>query len=130
MPAVFMLFLQSMDSRPFRDILEQAFQEEADAHNLSYPDRGAASWADVGAAYLGFALCGLPATHLRKLQYDARTHYGPVILDCKWYDHLTQVCLDGLQSLPTLLPGPDDTLVECHVDKELFLEMLDFCREG
>ena len=53
-----------------------------------------------------------------------------LILDCKWYDALKAECLNGKDEADALLPGPDGTLCECRVSSDLFLEMLDFCREG
>ncbi len=129
-PCEIILFLQSMQQEEFSHILEKAFREVAAEHGRYYADGAARSWAEVGASYLGFALCGLPSTELRKVQYLTREQYGPVILNCKWYDSLKAICLDRKESLQTLLPGPDGTLCRCSVTEDLFLEMLDFCREG
>lgn len=119
-----------MDKIRFSSVLEHAFSKAASAHGLSYREGAARSWGLVGASYLGFALCGLSSTQLRSVQYQARQQAGPVILDCKWYDELAYECLDGKESATALLPGPDGTLCTCTVKRELFLEMLDFCREG
>ena len=119
-----------MEPKEFSPLLEHAFLTEADAHHLRYPEGGAAAWARVGASYLAFALCGLKPAQLRSVQSYARDTFGPVILDCKWYDRLKQICLDGKETVQALLPGPDGTLCECQVTESLFLEMLDFCREG
>ena len=129
-PYEIILFLQSMQQEEFSHILENAFREVAAKHNQYYADGAARSWAQVGASYLGFALCGLPSTELRGVQYLTKEQYGPVILNCKWYDALKATCLDGKESLQTLLPGPDGTLCRCYVTEDLLLEMLDFCREG
>lgn len=125
-----MLFLHFVKPTEFRVILEHALDAQARAHGLSYPQGGAASWGLAGAAYLAFALCGLPSARLRSIQYQARDEYGPVILDCKWYDALKQECLNGGETIDTLLPAPDGTMQKCRVTASLFLEMLDFCREG
>ena len=125
-----MLFLQSMQQEKFSLILEKAFREVAEEHGQYYAEDAARSWAEVGTAYLGYALCGLPSTELRKLQYITKEQYGPVILNCKWYDSLKKICLEGNNTIETLLPGPDDSLSRCCVSEDLFLEMLDFCREG
>lgn len=119
-----------MDSVEFARILGQAFNDTASEHGQHYPAGGADAWGQAGAAYLAFALCGLPTACLRKLQYDARDKYGPVILDCKWYDGLVSKCLDGADSVKAYLPAPDRQLCLCEISRELFLEMLDFCREG
>lgn len=125
-----MLFLQSMQQEEFSLILEKAFREAAAEHGQNYAEGAARSWAEVGAAYLGFTLCGLPSTELRRVQYITKEQYGPVILNCKWYDSLKEICLEGNNAIETLLPGPDGTLCQCSVTEDLFLEMLDFCREG
>ena len=119
-----------MDKIMFSSVLERALSAAASAHGQSYVPGGAAAWGNVGASYLGFALCGLSSTQLRSVQYSAREQAGPVILDCKWYDDLAEECLGGKEKADVLLPGPDGTLCTCAVTKELFLEMLDFCREG
>ena len=119
-----------MDKIRFSSVLERAFSAAASAHGLSYKEGAAGAWGVVGASYLGFALCGLSSTELRSVQYQAREEAGPVILDCKWYDGLVKECLGGKESADALLPGPDGTLCTCTVTKEIFLEMLDFCREG
>ena len=126
----FVLLLQTMDSIRFSSVLEQAFSDVASAHGRAYPDGAAAAWAGVGASYLGFALCGLSSSQLRNVQYSARQQFGDVILDCKWYDTLKAACLNGDDYADALLPGPDGSLCRCRVSADLFLEMLDFCREG
>lgn len=114
----------------FSLILEKAFREVAAENGGYYADGAARSWAQVGTYYLGFALCGLPSAELRRVQYLTKEQYGPIILSCKWYDRLKAVCLKGNENVQTLLPGPDGTLYPCTVSEDLFLEMLDFCREG
>lgn len=119
-----------MEPKDFTTVLADAFRDAATSHDQSYPQGGDLAWGAVGAAYLGFALCGLPSTALRLLQYNARQDFGPVILDCKWYDGLEARCLEGKKSVQAFLPGPDNTLCSCNVTRDIFLEMLDFCREG
>lgn len=128
--APFILFLHSMKQELFSSILEKAFGVAASEHGWHYPEGGARAWGITGASYLGFAVCGLPLSELRRIQYLTREQYGAVILDCKWYDMLKAMCLDGRESVETLLPGPDGNPCQCQVTGELFLEMLDFCREG
>lgn len=119
-----------MESKPFWQVLEQALNSSALQHGQAYPPGGAHAWGLTGASYLGFALCGLPSSRLRGIQYSARNEFGPVILDCKWYDSLCDECLGGNDSVCALIPGPDGNLCTCTVTRKLFLEMLDFCREG
>lgn len=128
--ASFILFLHYMDHKDFSSVLQQAFSRAASEHGLQYPEGGAAAWALVGASYLGFALCNLSSAQLRTVQYSAREQFGPVILDCKWYDSLKAECLDGQDEADAQLPGPDGSVCPCRVSADLFLEMLDFCREG
>ena len=119
-----------MEQESFSQVLSRALNFAANEHGQHYPDGGAEAWALTGATYLGFALCGLPSTQLRSIQYSTREQFGPVILDCKWYDGIKQECLDGEKQTDAMLPGPDDTLRRCTVSEQLFLEMLDFLREG
>lgn len=119
-----------MELKNFSSLLELAFDDVASSHGQHYREGGARAWGMTGASYLGFALCGFPVTELRSIQYRTRQEFGPVILDCKWYDALKSMCLDGHDAVDALLPGPDGTLCRCSVSDELFLEMLDFCREG
>jgi len=114
----------------FSDILANALQVEALAHGHSYPEGGAQAWGKVGAAYLGFALCHLTPPTLRSIQYNTRELFGPVILECKWYDSLKQQCLGGQQSIHALLPSGSGSLMESEITVDLLLEMFDFCREG
>ena len=126
----FILFLHSMYKVQFSSVLEHAFSTVASEHGQQYPEGGARAWGITGASYLGFALCGLPQEKLRSTQYSTRDQFGPIILDCKWYDTLKGLCLNGQKYVDTLLPGPDGTLCPCSVTEQLFLEMIDFCREG
>lgn len=119
-----------MEEKLFSIVLADAFQSAAAGHGQQYRDGGARSWGQVGASYLGFALCRLPSAELRSIQYQTRESFGPVILDCKWYDAIKAECLKGQKSTEAMLPGPDSTVCRCTVTEELFLEMLDFCREG
>lgn len=114
----------------FSNLLAHSLADIASANGHVYREGAAQAWADVGAAYLGHVLCGLPVTELRKVQYNTRETYGAVILDCRWYDRLKESCLNNGKSSQVLLPGPDNSLNECTLSDDLFLEMLDFCREG
>ena len=119
-----------MEQESFSYILEQAFEKAASDHGLPYQEGAAHAWAQTGASYLGFALCGLSQPELRQIQYQTRESFGPVILDCKWYDWLKDQCMGGRLELECLLPGAQGNLCQSTVTQELFLEMLDFCREG
>ena len=114
----------------FSVILGNAFRTVAAEHGLSYPEGGASAWGRTGAAYLAYSLCGMPASTLRSLQYESRDTAGPVLMDCKWYDRMTDLCLGGQESTVAAIPHPEYGIKETTVSKSLFLEMLDFCREG
>ena len=119
-----------MQKELFSSILAECLAQVALDNGHPYREGAAGAWAQVGAAYLGFALCSLPSTELRTLQYGTRSEFGPVILDCRWYDTLKKACLRDQKSIQAILPGHDNTLHECTVTEDLLLEMLDFCREG
>ena len=115
---------------PFAHILGMAFEEVAKTHGFKYPAHGAVAWGFTGAVYLGHILCGYPIEGLRRAQYEARTKYGPVILDCKWYDALKRVCLCDNGPTFVMLPAASGDFVKTELTEELFIEMLDFCRDG
>lgn len=114
----------------FSSILADALLRVASDNGLSYKEGGAAAWGRAGAAYLSFVLCGLSSARLRALQYSAREITGPILLDCKWYDRLTELCLNGIDGVEANLPAPNGGFSLQYISKPLFLEMLDFCREG
>lgn len=123
-------FCNLMTQQDFSQILSRLFSDVASQHGQEYPEGGADAWGLTGASYLGFALCGLSQAQLRNVQYRARDLFGPVILDCRWYDDLTAKCFTGSDSIDVLLPGSDGTACHATLSVSLFLEMLDFCREG
>lgn len=114
----------------FATILGEAFGRIAVENGFSYSRGGAYAWGVAGAAYLSFASAGLTSEQLRAAQYKARDEYGPVILECKWYDRLKDVIFKGKDSVDAMLSDKDGRMRLYHVTAELFLEMLDFCREG
>lgn len=130
MPKWFKLSIFVTVMTDFSVILADAFDTVASEHGLSYSPGGALAWGQTGAAYLSYILCSLKASSLRELQYAARETTGPVLLDCKWYDRLTELCLNGKESADVCLPLPQGGNSVNTISKELFLEMLDFCREG
>ena len=119
-----------MEQTGFSQILEHAFIQAARKHGMHYPQGGAHAWAEAGTAYLRLALCGLGQSEVRRLHRQARDLYGNVILDCRWYDELKDSCMDGKDSVQALLPDNEGTLCRQTITSGLFLEMLDFCREG
>ena len=119
-----------MKQELFSSVLARCLANVALNNGHKFEDGAAQAWGHVGAAFLGYVLCGLPVTELRAVQYRTRDQYGPVILDCRWYDLIKDTCLNYKECVQALLPGPDDSICKCDVNKEVFLEMLDFCREG
>lgn len=119
-----------MEQTGFSKILEQAFIRAAQKHRMHYPPGGAQAWAEAGTAYLSLVLCGLGQHEVRRLHCQARDLYGSVILDCRWYEELKDSCMGSRESTEALLPDKEGTLCRQTVTAGLFLEMLDFCREG
>ena len=123
-------FCNLMAQEDFSQILSRLFSDAAARHGQEYRKGGADAWGLTGASYLGFALCGLSQSQLRNVQYRTRDLFGPVILDCRWYDGLTADCFTGSDAIDVLLPGGDGQPSHATLSVSLFLEMLDFCREG
>ena len=119
-----------MKQKEFSQILEDAFIHAAQKHGMQYPRGGARAWAEAGTAYLRLVLCGLGQSEVRRLHSQAREQYGSVILDCRWYEELKASCMGGKETTEALLPDKEGTLCRQTVTAGLFLEMLDFCREG
>lgn len=119
-------FLQS----PFACLIAKGLTAVADKHNIMYGQESALAWGDVGTAYLGHVLCQYPIGSLRQIQHWTREQYGPIQLDCTWYNELVGECLGDTGSVQAILPGQEGVLTLCNVNKELFMEMLDFFREG
>ena len=118
------------EQEEFSTQLGRILDAAASEHGIHYPDGGALAWGRTGASYLGYVLCRFPVTELRAVQYQTRELYGAVILDCRWYDSLKAALFREEQTVTVLLPGPDGAPCPGTVTQELFLEMLDFCREG
>ena len=114
----------------FSIILAKALERVASEYGLSYKEGGDMAWGQTGASYLSYTLCSLPASALRSIQYKARELTGPILLDCKWYDRMMELCLDGKDNTSVCIPTPQGDNTIKIVSKDLFLEMLDFCREG
>ncbi len=114
----------------FEKILAEALAQAAAARGWQYRTGGCGLWARAGAAYLSFVLLdGLQET-VRSLQYQAREECGPVLVDCHQYDALSASCLGNDDSARVLLSGSGGKMSAVTLTKDLFLEMLDFLREG
>lgn len=120
------------DSNPelFSRTLACALEKTAQAHGFSYTNGASEAWAATGSAYIGFVLCDYPLNQLRQIQYRTREEYGPIIMDCKWYDMIKQFCLMDKNNISALVPSQEKALKETVISGEMIIEMLDFCREG
>ena len=116
--------------RPFSEILTYALERAALYHGFAYAPGAASAWGLTGASYIGYVLCEFSTTRLRTIQYNTKEKYGSIILDCKWYDLIKQICLNRDETITALVPSKEDNLDEVVITKELLIEALDFCREG
>ncbi len=122
------IFAVRMDD--FSLVLGRALLTAAAENGAACSADGCMAWGRTGAMYLAHVLCGLPVSTLRQQQYATREEYGPIVMDCRWYDRMCDICLDGGGGCTVRLTGPDGHLHDCLLARALFLEMLDFCREG
>ncbi len=114
----------------FEKILADALAQVASARGWQYRTGGCELWARAGAAYLSFVLLdGLQET-VRSLQYQAREECGHVLIDCHQYDVLSALCLGNNGSAQVLLADCGGKMSAVTLTKCLFMEMLDFLREG
>ena len=114
----------------FSIILGNALQTVAAEHGLSYADGGAQAWGRTGAAYISYSFSTMSAQSLRSLQATARELTGPVLLDCKWYDRMATLCLDRPDRSTAVIPQEHAGASVQTITESLFMEMLDFLREG
>lgn len=114
----------------FSEILAAALGKAARDHGQEYSDGGCLQWALAGQAYLSLALFGAPQSKVREYQYAARDLTGPVLFDCHQYDALTEMCMAGKKTVDVLLPDSKSCPATAQLSESLFLEMLDFLREG
>lgn len=114
----------------FSVIFGRALYEVATENGANCTMGNCLSWGITGAMYLAHVLCGVPTDALRQQQYSTKEGFGPIVMDCKWYDRMCSICLNDSILAKISLTGPDGQPHECGLEKALFLEMLDFCREG
>ena len=114
----------------FEIILADALDRVCREHGKNYRNGGAMAWARAGNAYLSFALLHSGSAYVRQCQCSARELTGPVILDCSWYDELAATCLNDDSQASVILQDEDGSQTSVTLDREMFLEMLDFLREG
>ena len=114
----------------FSEILAAALETAARDRGQEYNAGGSLQWALAGQAYLSLALSGAPQARVRKHQYAARELTGPVLFDCHQYDRLCELCMAGAKSFTVLLPDSEGHPATAVLTENLFMEMLDFLREG
>ena len=95
----------------------------------------AVAWGLAAELYLSAVLKGFPTDKMRQTINFVRQHYGRVGFTCKQYDKLLAYMTHDKKNVGgvinfTLLAGIGDICLDCHADKELLLEVLDFLREG
>lgn len=90
------------------------------------------AWAWSGELFLAHVLNGFSIEKMRREQAAARDAHGWIVLDCKDYDRLYALLTGSGDTLGTTLHLPDEkgAFHEMWVDKELIMEMFDFCRDG
>lgn len=95
----------------------------------------AVAWGLVAELYMSCALCGFPTGHMRPTVQFIRATYGNFSFTCKHYEHLYDLMRHDKKNAGghinfTLLGNIGDIRTDCHVEKSLVLEALDFLREG
>ncbi|MCQ2083292.1 MAG: hypothetical protein MJY58_02190 [Bacteroidaceae bacterium] len=116
--------------KPFVQILAAALETAAAERGWQYNGNGCLLWAQAGEAYIVLALLDGMQQTVRSLQYQAREVTGSVLFDCHQYDLLVSLCLEDGNNAEVLLTDCYGRTATADLSKSLFLEMLDFLREG
>ena len=95
----------------------------------------AVAWGIVCELYLSAVLLGFPTAHLHQTVRFIRETYGHLSFTCKDYDRLLDYIRHdkknvGGQTNFTLLAGIGQIRLDCHANRDLICEALDFLREG
>jgi len=114
----------------FEKILSSGLDSAARERGWQYGPCGALEWAKTGCAFLAMALSGGSQACVRLHQSRARMTAGPVLLECSQYEGLVNLCLDGKTRTEILLSPDNGSASISILTRDLFLEMLDFLREG
>lgn len=90
------------------------------------------AWAYSGELYLSYCLCGLDSAVMRAQQYEIREIHGPIILGCEDYATLYRLIAGTEDAVGAVMhiQDADGTLHETWVDRQLVIDMFDFCRDG
>lgn len=95
----------------------------------------AVAWGIVCELYLSSILLGFPSAHFHPTVRFVRETYGQFSFTCKDYDRLLDYIRHdkknvGGQTNFTLLAGIGQICLDCHANRNLICEALDFLREG
>ena len=95
----------------------------------------AVAWGIVCELYLSSVLLGFPSAHFHPTVRFVRETYGQFSFTCKDYDRLLDYIRHdkknvGGQTNFTLLAGIGQIRLDCHANRDLICEALDFLREG
>ena len=95
----------------------------------------AVAWGIVCELYLSSVLLGFPSAHFHPTVRFVRETYGQFSFTCKDYDRLLDYIRHdkknvGGQTNFTLLAGIGQIRLDCHANRNLICEALDFLREG
>lgn len=95
----------------------------------------AVAWGIVCELYLSSVLLGFPSAHFHPTVRFIRETYGQFSFTCKDYDRLLDYIRHdkknvGGQTNFTLLAGIGQIRLDCHANRDLICEALDFLREG
>ena len=95
----------------------------------------AVAWGIVCELYLSSVLLGFPSAHFHPTVRFVRETYGQFSFTCKDYDRLLDYIRHdkknvGGQTNFTLLASIGQIRLDCHANRDLICEALDFLREG
>lgn len=100
--------------------------------NISVEPAAVIAWAYCGELYLAHFLCGLSSARMRSEQYAAKEWHGNINMECSDYDELYCLLAGCADAVGVCLHLPDEGggLHETWVERQLILDMFDFCRDG
>ncbi len=110
----------------------RALRDLYKSKGLAVPSGDVIAWACSGELFLSHFLCGVPMGLMRSQQYGIRECHGTIRLDCSDYDQLYSLIAGSPDAVGACmhLPDADGALHEAWVDRQLILDMFDFCRDG
>lgn len=114
----------------FESILAVALETVAAERGWQYRDNGSVLWARTGVAYLSLALLDGRQDSVRSFQYQAREVTSQILIDCHQYERLAAICMGDKSETNVLIPDKSGRQMSVTLTQSLFMEMLDFLREG